>query len=104
MMKSILCVLFLLSTAAAFAQNAGGGVLSSQVSVFQMPSHPQRANYAPTAREQTLSQNSTYSYAKGERPLWEFAPGSDNTPLGDIARALKKDHAKAPKAEFVREN
>jgi len=104
MMKSILCVLFLLSTAVAFAQSAGGGVLSSQVSVFQTPSHRLHANYTPMAREQTLSQNSTYTSAKGERPLWEFAPVSDNIPLGDIARALKQDHAKAPKAEFVREN
>ena len=103
-MKSILCALFLLSTAAAFAQSVGSGVLSSQVSAFQIPSHPLHANYAPMAREQNLSQNSTYTYAKGERPLWEFAPASDNTPLGDVARALKEDHAKAPKAEFVREN
>ena len=104
MMKSMLCALFLLSTAAAFAQSAGGSVLSSQVSVLELPSHPQRANYVSMAREQTLSQNSTYSYAKGERPMWEFAPHSDNIPLGDIARALKQDHAKAPKAEFIREN
>lgn len=104
MMKSILFALFLVSTAAAFAQSAGSGVLNSQISVFQIPSHPLRAAYAPLAREQTLSQNSTYTYARGERPMWEFAPVSDDIPLGDVARALKEEHAKAPKAEFVRQN
>ena len=102
-MKTLLCALFLLCTSAAFAQTVSGAI-SSQVSVFQMPSHPQHAAYVPLGREQSLSEHCAYTYAKGERPLWEFAPLKEEVPLGDVARALKEDHQKTPKAEFVREN
>jgi hypothetical protein len=102
-MKTLLCAVFLLCTSAAFAQTVSGAI-SSQVTVFQMPSHPEHATYAPLGREQNLSEHCAYIYAKGERPLWEVAPVKEEVPLGDIARALKEDHQKAPKAEFVKEN
>lgn len=55
--------------------------------------------------EQSLSEMSTYSYAQGERPLWEVAPVKQpEVPLGDIARALRHEHLKAKKAEFKTEN
>lgn len=100
-MKALMCALFLLCTAAAFAQTAGG-VLNSQVSVFQMPSHPEHASYAQMGREHSLAEQSVYIIAKGERPLWEVAPLKETVPLGDIARALREEHARAPKAQFVR--
>ena len=43
----------------------------------------------------------TYTYAQGERPLWEFGPVSQPTPLGDVARAYRKEKVAARKAEIV---
>jgi hypothetical protein len=43
----------------------------------------------------------TYSYAQGERPLWEFGPVSVPVPLGDVARAVRKEKLTAKKAEIV---
>ena len=54
------------------------------------------------ALEQNLLENASYSYARGERPLWEVQPLAHQVPLGDIARALKKEHETAKKADFIR--
>jgi hypothetical protein len=36
---------------------------------------------------------SAYTYAQGERPLWEFGSSDKREiPLGDIARAYRKGH------------
>lgn len=105
MKVTLLCVLFFLCATAAFGQaTAGASSLSSQPVVIQMQSHPQHAIYSPMKQEQSLSEKSTYTYAKGERPLWEVAPLSQSTPLGDVARALREEHAKARKADFIVEN
>lgn len=53
------------------------------------------------AREHSLVGGGTYSYAQGERPLWEFGPVSEPRPLGDIARELRKEKQSAKKAEIV---
>lgn len=45
----------------------------------------------------------TYSYAKGERPLWEFGPVSEPVPLGDVARAYRKEKLTGKKAELILE-
>lgn len=45
----------------------------------------------------------TYTYAQGERPLWEFGPVTQPTPLGDVARAYRKEKVTARKAEIVLE-
>jgi len=50
---------------------------------------------------QNLLGNAGYYYAQGERPLWEFGPVSQPIPLGDIARAFRKEHAAAKKAQRV---
>jgi hypothetical protein len=44
-----------------------------------------------------------YSYGQGEQPLWQFGPVSVPTPLGDVARAYRKEKTAAKKAEFVYE-
>jgi hypothetical protein len=54
-----------------------------------------------TGTEQNLLITSAYTYARGVRPLWEFAPASMEVPLGDMARLLKKEHASAKKSETV---
>ncbi|HKS76119.1 MAG TPA: hypothetical protein VJQ82_23105 [Terriglobales bacterium] len=105
-MKVTFVALFLiLSASLAFGQAvAATSALSAQPVVIQMPGHPQHASYAPMAQERGLMEKSAYSFAHGERPLWELAPVREEVPLGDIARALREEHLKAPKAQFIREN
>jgi hypothetical protein len=97
----LLAVLF--CAAAAFGQ---AGALSNQPTVLQIPDHPQRAAYTPLAGEQPLvgGSSETYTYARGERPLWEFGPVSaPPVPLGDVARAYRKEKQLAKKAAVVLE-
>src|SRR5580693_6875551 len=101
-MKIALFVLFILCTSAAFGQ-AGVSVLPSQPQILQSPSHPQHAEMHAMATESPLVGGGGYTYAQGERPLWEFGPVSVPTPLGDIARAYRKEKLAANKAEFVLE-
>ena len=103
-MKITFVVLFILCAAAAFGQT--GASLSSDVQVFQIPDHPQHAELHPMASERPLvgGTSDTYTYAQGERPLWEFGPVSPPpTPLGDVARAFRKEKLAAKKAEKVLE-
>lgn len=90
-MKMVLCTIFLLFTASAFAQN--GAVLNGNVQPFQVMDHAAHASQHPMAQESTLLDTSTYTYAHGEVPLAELGSISYQTPLGDIARAYKKEHA-----------
>ncbi len=97
-MKTPLFVLFLFCTAAAFGQSA----LSSQPVVIASPSHPLHADAHSLAAETSLVGGGSYSYARGERPLWEFgSPLPEPTPLGDIARAQRKEKQTAKKAEII---
>ena len=105
-MKITLFVLFILCTclctSAAFGQ-VGVATLSNQPQVVQSPSHPLHAETHAMATESPLVGGGGYTYAQGERPLWEFGPVSVPTPLGDIARAYRKEKQAAKKAEFVLE-
>jgi hypothetical protein len=96
-----LFVLCLLCATAVLGQSAGS-VLSSEPQVFRFLEHSQHAAQHPMAEEQSLLESSSYFYAQGERPLWEFATHSPAVPLGDVARMLRKEHAAAKKADFVR--
>lgn len=103
-MKTTLLGLCFLCATAAFGQSAGGaGALSNEVQVFQMTSHAQHASQQPMAQEQSLLEHSGSLYVEGERPLWEVQPPAPPpTPLGDIARMLRKEHEASKKADFVR--
>lgn len=104
-MKITLFVLFILCTASAFGQ-IGAAVLSNQPQVIQSPSHPLHAEMHAMATEQPLVGGGpgTYTYAQGERPLWEFgSPLPEPTPLGDVARAVRKEKLAVKKAEIVLE-
>jgi hypothetical protein len=99
-MKIKLFVLFIFCTAAAFGQS----VASSQPQIIQPPSHPLHAEMHAMAAEQSLVGGGAYTYAQGERPLWEFgSPLPQPTPLGDVARAVRKEKLAAKKAEIVLE-
>jgi len=87
------------------AVNAAGqgvvGVLSAEPQVFEVPSHPAQAAQHEMGLERDLMQSSSTTYDRGEKPLWEVmqeAPATPPTPLGDAARAARKEHAMAKKA------
>jgi hypothetical protein len=97
----LLC--FLCATAALGQSFAAASAVSNEAQPLQMASHPAHASQHAMAAEQNLLDNSGYVYAQGERPLWEVAsPVSRATPLGDVARILRQEHATAKKADFVR--
>ena len=100
-MKTGLFLLCVLCASTALAQT-GGGALSNEVQVFQMPSHEHRATQQTLAKEQSLLESSDFLAVEGERPLWEVQPLARQVPLGDIARELRKEHETVKKADFVR--
>jgi hypothetical protein len=100
-MKTILLVLIVFCAAGAFGQAAA----SSQPVVAQFADHPQHASVTAMACEHPLVGGAadTYTVAHGERPLWEFGPVSEPVPLGDVARAFRKEKMAARKAGVVLE-
>jgi hypothetical protein len=99
-MKSLFFAAVILCSVAGFGQAAS---LSSQAAPIQMTGHPEHASVAPMAHEHPLVGGApdAYTYAQGERPLWEFGPVSQPVPLGDVARAYRQEKRTAKKAEFV---
>lgn len=98
-MKITLFVLLILCTAAAFGQTAP--VLPNQVQMVVIPDHVAHASQHDMAQERPLvgGNSDNYTYAQGERPLWEFGPVSTPVPLGDIARAYRREKLGIKKAE-----
>jgi hypothetical protein len=100
MKATIFALCFLCATAAAFGQTAT--VQSNNPQPISMPDdRPQHASQHTLAQESSLLGSSDYTYAKGERPMSDFVTLSPETPLGDIARAYRKEHAFVPKAVRV---
>jgi len=100
-MKTIIfAVCFLCATAAAFGQAAS--VQSNNPQPISMPDdRPQHASQHALAQESSLLGTSAYSYAQGEQPVVDFGTLPRETPLGDVARAYRKEHANVPKAVIV---
>lgn len=94
------CFLFLFATA-AFAQV--GSVLNSTPQPISVTDHPERASMHAMASDENLRGTSAYTSEHGERPLWEFGSDKVETPLGDVARAYRKEHAFDKKAVVVME-
>ena len=103
-MKSFffLFAICILGSVSAVGQAAGTSSLNSQPQMFVMPEHPQHASQTPLAQEQDLREQSTYIYAQGERPAWEFMPAPRFVPLADLARSLRQEHARAKKTVVIR--
>jgi len=102
MKKSVIVVCFVLFAGAALAQSVGGGsALSNEPQMLIMPSHQSQASEKAISSGKSLLTGSGSVSAKGERPLWEVAPNNVPVPLGDSARALKKEHAEARKAQVT---
>lgn len=90
-MKTLFCAACLLFATAAVAQNAP--VLSNLPQPVEMSDHTQHASQHSMAQETNLLDTSVYTYAKGEVPLSDLGFIEHETPLGDIARAFRKEHA-----------
>ena len=99
-MKTLLFALCFLGATAAFGQ-AVGGVLSAEPMILQLPNHPSQAVQHSMADERNLLGTTNNSSAQGELPLWEVMPLSRTVPLGDVARAYRKEHAAIKKADKV---
>jgi hypothetical protein len=97
----LLAVCVLASVGAA-GQTAGSYFLNGQPQMLVMPEHPQHASQTPLAQEQDLRERSTYTYARGERPAWEFMPPPPFVPIAGLARTLRDEHARAKKAVVIR--
>lgn len=98
-MKLTFVLFILLCASAAFGQNVLAQPTYTQPVVIV--DHPQHASQHDLAEPQDLLEHSAYTYAKGELPLSDFVHPSEPEPLGDIARAYRKEHALVKKAEFV---
>lgn len=99
-MKTTLLVLLVFCAAAAFGQ---APILSNQPAPVVMVEHPQHAAFHALGQENPIVGLSvdTYTYARGERPLWEFGPVSVEPSLGDIAREFRKEKLGIKKAAKV---
>ena len=97
-MKTTLTILFLFCAAAAFGQV---GSICAQSQPIQIADHPLHAEYHDMGVEHPLVGGVAggVTYAQGERPLWEFGSVSTPVPLGDVARAFRKERLAARKAE-----
>ncbi|MGD1021442.1 MAG: hypothetical protein ABR880_01585 [Candidatus Sulfotelmatobacter sp.] len=91
-MKTLIIAFCLLCATAAVGQTAT--VLSNNPQPTILPDHPQHAAEHAMATETSLfGANSAYTYAQGERPLWEFGSSDKHeVPLGDVARAYRQGH------------
>ena len=99
--KTTLLVLCLFSSAAAFAQfYTGAGSRDSQPVIYESPSHPQHADYAPMMQEHSVLSGS-YASAQGERRASDFPQPAGGLSLGDYARELKKQHDQVKRARVV---
>ncbi len=104
-MKTIIFAVCFLCTTAAFAQ-VGGASISGRAQPISFESNPQHATRQAMAEPQNLTDSSasTYTYGQGERPLWEVAEEKHEAPLGDSARALRKEHEVVKKSAKVWSN
>lgn len=99
-MKITLFVLFILVAATAFGQLPGA--ISGEPQMLQVPDHPQHADQHAMASEHSLVGGGSVTYAHGERPLWEFgSPLPEPAPLGNVARAFRKEKLVLKKAQIV---
>jgi hypothetical protein len=101
-MKNILFVLLLLSASAAFGQY-GARSIDSQPQIYHPPEHQATASYSRLAGERSIVGGGNTAYAQGDRPFSDF-PQMASVPLGDMARELKKQHARVKKARIIWEN
>jgi hypothetical protein len=90
---------------AAFAQSLSGSPANGPAQMLTMSGNPQHAAQTEMAQPRDLLERSGTTWAHGELPLWEVMPEkTPDPPLGDVARALRKEHATAKKATKIWRN
>jgi hypothetical protein len=99
-MKTTIFALCFLCATAAFGQS----YLSNESHPTEFSTHPQHAAQQGMATSQNVMEQSSPVHGQGQRPLWEVQPAARTIPLGDIARAVRKEHAGAKKSTIVWEN
>ncbi len=100
-MKTSLFLLLFLCATVALGQSIGGPVTQG----LQFASHADHASAHEMAASQDLWGSASGVHIEhGELPLWEVAPKIHETPLGDVARAQKKEHEAVKKAKVVWQN
>jgi hypothetical protein len=99
-MKTTILALCFLCTTAAFGQT----YLNGDAHPTEFSSHVQHASQLGMAPSQNVMEQSVAFHGQGQRPLWEVQPAARTIPLGDIARALRKEHSTAKKSTIVWEN
>jgi hypothetical protein len=92
-MKTTLLAFCVLCATAALGQTAS--VLTNTPSPMVMMDHTQRAEEHSMRPLDNLRGDSAYSYAQGEQPLTDFGTGKQEIPLGDVARAYRRQKALA---------
>jgi hypothetical protein len=101
-MKTMLFVLFLICATAALGQTAPILQSPTQQQPLQFVDHPLHASQHDLAQPQNILEHSDYAYAQGEQPLWQFGVAYEPVPLGDVARAYRKQRT-ARKAQVTLE-
>jgi len=107
-MKSLLFVsVVVCAFCAVNAAGQSGATLSAQPQVLHVPDHPEHASRQAMEQGINLMERSGSVSDQGEMPLWEAMqamPAAPVTPLGDAARALRKEHDGTKKAVVIWSN
>jgi hypothetical protein len=107
-MKSLLFVSVVVCTLCAVnAAGQSGATLSAQPQIFHVSDHPEHASQQAMGQGINLMERSGSVSDQGEMPLWEAMqgmPAARITPLGDAARAVRKEHDAAKKAVILWSN
>lgn len=98
---ALLFVVMIGGAVAASAQSIGTSASTSQPQMLILSDNPQHASQVGMAPEHDLLEHGGSYSAHGERPLWEVMPAPVVTPLGDIARELRKEHESTKKAVLI---
>src|SRR5580658_4453157 len=86
----VLLVLFLfVGGLMAHGQAVGSSVQPVVGPTYSVPDHPMHAEQHDLRPEVSLIGGNAYTYAQGERPLWEFGSDRVERPLGDVAREYR---------------
>ena len=100
-MKTCALLFVVMIVGAASAQSIGGSVSTIQPQMLVLSDNPQHASQVDLAPEHDLLERGGSHSAHGERPLWEVMPAPVVTPLGDIAREMRKEHESVKKAVLI---
>jgi len=103
-MKTLLSVFVVCVLGSVAVGQVARSAVNAQTQMLVLPDYSQHASQTGMAPSHDLMERSASWSAHGERPLWEFMPEPQVTPLGDSARVIRKEHAAAKRAVVVWKN